>query len=265
VKIVDFGVAKAASNLNHTTVGQIKGKAGFMAPEQARGAAVDRRTDVFALGVVLYQLIAGKHPFRGDNEFATMLRIADPRPAEPLSSVRADCPAELVSAVGQAIQKPKEHRFETMQAFEQALARAVPDAATVSELRTFATRLVGARGDKRRQAIRDAAAQADKKNPSQRAQIDKERVSRASERPLPPDDSEVHDRGELTGDARAHEPERVLAGNAALPAPSSARDAFDEDELTRSDIAGFKSRTAPVIAMLVIAGLLALAYLALRD
>ena len=75
VKVIDFGVAKAASNQLRTSVGQMKGKVAYMAPEQALGEPVDRRTDVFALGVVLYQLITGKHPFRGDNEFATLGRI----------------------------------------------------------------------------------------------------------------------------------------------------------------------------------------------
>jgi eukaryotic-like serine/threonine-protein kinase len=262
VKIVDFGVAKATSNLNRTTVGQIKGKAGFMAPEQARGAPVDRRTDVFALGVVLYQLVAGKHPFRGDNEFATMLRIADPRPADALGGVRPDCPAELEVAVARALEKLKDHRFETMKAFEEALARAVPDAASAGELRTFVTMLVGPRGEKRRQAIREAAALADRKNPGQRAHVDKERVSRASERPAPVEDSEVHDRAEL--------PRNTPAGASAeatpfpAPPPSSAHYLYDDD-ISPVDVARFKNRRAPVIAMLVIAGLLALVYFALRD
>ena len=75
VKVIDFGVAKAASNQLRTNVGHLKGKVAYMAPEQALGEPVDRRTDVFALGVVLYQLITGKHPFRGDNEFVTLGRI----------------------------------------------------------------------------------------------------------------------------------------------------------------------------------------------
>ncbi len=252
VKIVDFGVAKAASNLNRTTVGQIKGKAGFMAPEQARGAAVDRRTDVFALGVVLYQLLAGKHPFRGDNEFATMLRIADPRPADSLSAARPDCPAEVEAAVACALEKLKEQRFASMKDFEDALAQAVPDAASAGELRTFVTMLVGPRGEKRRQAIREAAALADRKNPGQRAHIDKERVTRASERPAPVEDSEVLDRADLPRPAAAAAPEPAVSGPAS----------YDDEPI---DVTAFKTRRAPVLAMLVIVGLLALVYFALRD
>ena len=81
VKIVDFGVAKAAGRAGtQTTAGQIKGKAAYMSPEQARGGSVDRRTDVFAVGILLYQLTTGKHPFRGDNEVATLYNICSDEP-----------------------------------------------------------------------------------------------------------------------------------------------------------------------------------------
>ena len=86
VKIVDFGVAKAtAADTGRTRAGQIKGKAPFMSPEQALGRVVDRRTDIFALGIVLYQMLAGRHPFRGETEMATLNRITDKEPAQTLT------------------------------------------------------------------------------------------------------------------------------------------------------------------------------------
>ncbi|HVY49214.1 MAG TPA: serine/threonine-protein kinase, partial [Minicystis sp.] len=197
VKIIDFGVAKATSNLHRTTVGQIKGKAGFMAPEQTKGSAVDRRTDVFALGVVLFQLLTGKHPFRGDNEFAIMMRLADATPAERVRALRPNCPAALEDVVAKALAKPKDERFADMQELERALRAAVPDAADAHAIAAFAEEFVGARRERRWEAIRAAAEEADAKRPAERVPVDKNRFSRSSERPLAFDDSEVHDRAAM--------------------------------------------------------------------
>src|SRR5688572_15607872 len=87
-KVVDFGVAKAtALGGGATVVGQVKGKISYMSPEQARGEPIDRRTDVFALATVLYALTTGKHPFRRDNEGATMMAICSDEPVLPPSKV----------------------------------------------------------------------------------------------------------------------------------------------------------------------------------
>ena len=76
-KVVDFGVAKATAMGGGATVaGQLKGKVSYMAPEQVRGEAIDRRVDIFAMGIVLYALTTGKHPFRRESEAATMYTIA---------------------------------------------------------------------------------------------------------------------------------------------------------------------------------------------
>src|SRR5215831_17791365 len=73
VKLVDFGVAKAVGRAGgETSAGQLKGKVPYMSPEQARGGQVDRRTDVFAMGIVLYKLTTGLHPFLGENDLLTM-------------------------------------------------------------------------------------------------------------------------------------------------------------------------------------------------
>src|SRR6185369_4208853 len=76
-KVVDFGVAKATALGEGTTrEGQLKGKIGYVAPEQERGEPIDRRADVFAMGIVLYTLTTGKHPFRKDSDTATLFSIA---------------------------------------------------------------------------------------------------------------------------------------------------------------------------------------------
>jgi serine/threonine-protein kinase len=116
VKIVDFGVAKAVARSDHqaTQAGHIKGKVQFMAPEQAFCDEVDRRVDVFALGIVLYQLITGEHPFRADNELATMARITSPEPVPSPLTLTPDCPPELAAVVMKALAKERDQRFDTM-------------------------------------------------------------------------------------------------------------------------------------------------------
>jgi serine/threonine protein kinase len=157
VKVIDFGVAKATSNMQRTSVGQIKGKVPYMAPEQAMGEPVDRRTDVFALGVVLYQLVAGKHPFRADSEFATLARVRDRNPAESPRAYVPDLPPALEEAMLKALAKKRDDRFATMLEFGRALERAVPSPPDVDRaLGTFMAALLSERAAKRQHAIREA-------------------------------------------------------------------------------------------------------------
>lgn len=166
VKVIDFGVAKAASNQLRTSVGQMKGKVAYMAPEQALGDPVDRRTDVFALGVVLYQLITGKHPFRGDNEFATLGRIRNKEPIEPPNRVTPSLPSEVNDIVVKALSKPREGRFQTMVELQRALEKVCPTTESGNdELAAFMKSLVGGRGEKKRAAIREAMVRVDEKQP----------------------------------------------------------------------------------------------------
>lgn len=169
VKIVDFGVAKASSELANaaTKDGQLKGKVPFMSPEQALGQDIDRRTDVFALGIVLFQLIAAKHPFRGDNDMITLRRICDKDPAPTLASVVADCPPALNDLVAKALAKDVNERFESMAEFARAIDRAIaelklaglPDEDVVG----FVKGMLGDRAEKRRAAIREGIKTADER------------------------------------------------------------------------------------------------------
>ena len=88
VKIIDFGIAKAASRSSRTMHGVLKGKFGYMSPEQVRGLPLDRRSDVFALGTILYECLVGDRLFQGDTDFATLekvrnVEIVPPRQANP--------------------------------------------------------------------------------------------------------------------------------------------------------------------------------------
>jgi serine/threonine-protein kinase len=111
VKLADFGVAKAKGG-STTTVGLIKGKVGYMSPEQVLGEPVDARTDLFALGIVLYELVVGQPPFGGKS----MRHIIDAitgDAAPPKPSLSCDCPASLDAVLLKAVDKRREGRFQS--------------------------------------------------------------------------------------------------------------------------------------------------------
>ena len=157
-KVLDFGIAKATQRSSGLTeAGEVKGKLAYMAPEQVRGRSVDRRTDVFALGTLLYTLTTGHHPWKGDHPGATTERLVSDRPAKPPSALRDDYPAALEATVLQALEKNPERRFATAASFLSALEDALPSSlesnaeARIAELMKT---LVGARGLERRKQIR---------------------------------------------------------------------------------------------------------------
>ncbi|WP_267888103.1 protein kinase domain-containing protein, partial [Sorangium cellulosum] len=104
-----------------TNTGHMKGKILFMAPEQVYSEQLDRRSDIFALGIVLYQLTTGTHPFAASHDLATMARIARPEPVDPPSSVVPDYPPALEAAVMRALAKDPAERFATMAELADAL------------------------------------------------------------------------------------------------------------------------------------------------
>jgi eukaryotic-like serine/threonine-protein kinase len=167
VKIVDFGVAKSAGRTSESTnAGQIKGKPPYMSPEQAAGKEVDRRTDVFALGIILYQLSTGKHPFRGESDMVTLQNIVSDRPIIPPRAYDKDYPKPLEAVVMRALERHPEKRFASAAELEAALDRVFPP--TVPRVRredvgNFASSLLGQRGEERRAALREAIRLADER------------------------------------------------------------------------------------------------------
>ncbi len=115
VKIMDFGIAKSLeSESNLTQTGITLGTSAYLAPEQIRGEAVDRRTDIFALGVVSYELLTYRKPFRGEHLSTVLYRILNEQP-EPVETVAADVPPALAAVVRRAIEKSPDKRFPSMQ------------------------------------------------------------------------------------------------------------------------------------------------------
>jgi len=111
--IMDFGLAHRTGSAQLTKAGGTVGTIAYMSPEQAKGEHVDHRTDVWALGVVLYEMLCGKLPFSGEYEQAIVYQIVNQDPL-PLSQYQADLPAEIVSIVSTAMQKDPLLRYQSM-------------------------------------------------------------------------------------------------------------------------------------------------------
>ncbi|QDE90572.1 serine/threonine protein kinase [Myxococcus xanthus] len=122
VKIVDFGIAKARSLRSfNTEPGVVKGKYLFFSPEQARGEAVDARTDVWATGVVLFQMLCGRLPLEGQVH-TVLRRLNSGQPLPSPRQVRSDIPVSLDAIIQRALALQKDSRFESAHAFGDALA-----------------------------------------------------------------------------------------------------------------------------------------------
>ncbi len=100
VKLIDFGIAKAASRSSRTNAGVLKGKFGYMSPEQVRGMPLDRRSDIFAIGTVLHETLTGQRLFLGESDFSTLERVRNADIANP----RSLCP-DIPEAVDQIVMK----------------------------------------------------------------------------------------------------------------------------------------------------------------
>jgi|SRR5215217_783231 len=124
VKVVDFGIAKVAGQKHRTQTGIVKGKVAYMPPEQVRADPLDRRVDVYALGVVLYELLTGKLPIDGASELALMQAIVSREPM-PVSRYRQDVPAALQDIITKALRKDREDRYPDCRALQVDLERFV--------------------------------------------------------------------------------------------------------------------------------------------
>ena len=126
-KLIDFGLAKARDRITSTAIGVVKGKLAYLAPEQARGRPADRRADVFALGVTLWEVTLDRRLFRDDSDVETVRRVRDAHVPEP-SSVASDYPPTLSRAVLRALARDPEERWQTAAELRDALDAFVREA-----------------------------------------------------------------------------------------------------------------------------------------
>jgi serine/threonine protein kinase len=120
VKVVDFGIAKAALSSTETEVGVLKGKVAYMSPEQAMAGPIDQRADIFAMGIVLWELLTRQRLMTGDSAASTLNRLLN-APIPSVSTLREDVDPELDAIVGRALEKDPQYRFQTAQEMRDAL------------------------------------------------------------------------------------------------------------------------------------------------
>ncbi len=122
VKITDFGLAQAADDPSLTQAGQVTGTPLYMAPEQASGAAVDHRADLFSLGTVLYLMCTGRRAFRAETTLAVLRRVCEDTP-EPIGAINPDVPAWLAAIIARLHAKDPAQRIASAQELAQILER----------------------------------------------------------------------------------------------------------------------------------------------
>jgi eukaryotic-like serine/threonine-protein kinase len=120
-KVTDFGIAKAAGGDDLTRTGTVVGTARYLAPEQVNGHTVDGRADVYALGLILYEMLAGQAPFGGDSDMATAVARLTNAP-EPIRAARPEVSRPLEDVLARSLARDPEYRYQSAQEFKDALA-----------------------------------------------------------------------------------------------------------------------------------------------
>jgi serine/threonine-protein kinase len=141
VKVLDFGIAKAADRITRTEAGQLKGKFEYMSPEQCRGQDLDRRADVFSLGVVLYELTTGRRLFKRRTQLETLKAITE-EPVVPPARVRADYPAALELVVMKALSRRRDDRHASASELRREIVAAIASARPAEDARDWLGRVM---------------------------------------------------------------------------------------------------------------------------
>jgi serine/threonine-protein kinase len=180
VKLVDFGVAKATGRAHETRVaGIMKGKVPYLSPEQLTGLKVDRRSDLFSLGILMYVMVSGRHPFRGESDARTMENICT-RAAVPLRDLVPDVRPDLEEIVMRALEKDANNRWSTAGDMQRALEKvtmASGESVTDSDVGAFVRQALGELIVERNQQLDEAIQRMDARAASDMPAPGKTRLS----------------------------------------------------------------------------------------
>ncbi len=211
-RITDFGVARAATRLSTTRTGQLKGKLAYMAPEQARGKEVDRRADIFAMGIVVWETLAQRRLFKGEGEADTLNRVLY-EPIPLLRSANPTMPQALEDICSKALEREPEKRFDTCADFAEALEKAARTAGVLGshkDVQTHLTTVMGTDISQQRDAVR--------------AWLSRSEPSRPNDPRLLPSPT----RGEVTGTGTGARPQASRSNSTPAPSVSSVSSAVME-------------------------------------
>jgi len=173
-RITDFGVARATSRLSNTGAGRLKGKLAYMAPEQTRGEDLDRRTDLFAMGTILWEVLAGQRLFKASTEAATLSRVLI-RPIPRIIEANPDVPPEFEEVTARSLERDPNRRFQSAAEMADALERVAKEAAKSStsdvgvasprEVAAFVQKVLGQEIGAQRESVRAWLAQSESSAP----------------------------------------------------------------------------------------------------
>jgi len=143
IKLCDFGIAKAASKASHTRAGALKGKLQYMSPEQAWGKDIDHRSDIFSLGLVLYEMLTLEKVFSGESELSILEQVRNPE-VEPPSSRNPEVPAEVDAIVLKALEADRGKRYQSARDLQRDLEKVMGQhgwSCSVTDVARFLTEL----------------------------------------------------------------------------------------------------------------------------
>ncbi len=187
-RVLDFGIAKAAGRLQTTRDGQLKGKIAYMSPEQLRVEKIDRRTDVYAAGVVLWEALTARRLFRGENDVATFGKVLT-GDITPPSRVVGEIPPGLDAIVMRALSRAPDDRFPTAREMARALERAMPLVAA-ADIGDWVTRHAGKSLAARAEQVAEIESDRDNLAPARAQTVEEVRAIVHNAREVEPSDGE---------------------------------------------------------------------------